>query len=371
MRKLLCCTLVLCMMFAVCGCNRHSDTEPTTEPIISNEPIVINRRMTAVSLPAVTAPPVAADDGTVLFTYTYQNIALTLDGQEAADQIIIDFLNRVDSTRAAAESIAEAAKGAYTGSEFWTPYVFRVTYNPTRLDSSVLSLFGNSVSYSGGAHPDLACVSANYNLLTGETLTLGSILTHVDSVELLCNLVIDKLAVQAEEKHLRSGYEVDIRQRFAGEESYDEDFYFSENGLCFYFAPYEIAPYSSGVIIAEIPYSELSGIIADEFFPGEKQAPESTLQVLPFNQEDAANYNQISELILDPEGEMYILTVDNCTFNIRVNVKQTTYNDSYTAYASQFLNPGDGIVVQISEEHIADVQIQYESAGQTITLPIK
>ena len=371
MKKLLCFTLITCILLIACGCNRSDEIASTTTPAVSTEPISINSRMAAVSLPAITEAPLVADDGTVLFSYTYQGIAFTLDGQETADQIIIDFLNRVDATRGAAESVAEAAKSAYTGASNWTPYVFRTTYNPTRLDRIVLSLFGNSVTYSGGAHPELTCVSANYNMLTGETLTLGSILAHVDSVEPLCNLVISTLATQAEEKHLRNGYEADIRQRFAGEESYDEAFYFSENGLCFYFAPYEIAPYSSGVIIAEIPYSDLSGIIADEYFPGEKQIITSNMEVNEFNPENASNYNQISELILDPEGEMYILTVDNCAFNIRINVKLPAYNDSYTAYAARFLNPGDGIVIQVNEANIADIQIQYENAGQAVTLHIK
>lgn len=373
MKKITSAILSACLLLSLVGCQKPvtSGSEPdviATGPADIPAVITMDVPFTAVSVPSVTESAVA-DDGTVIFTKSYQSIALTLSGQAAADQIVLDFLNRVDTACANADSISDAAKSAYSGSENWIPFTCSVKFNPTRIDQGVLSLFGNSVSYTGGSHPDYSCVAANYNLITGESLTLGSILTHVDAVDKLCRLVIEELDGQAQEKNLRSGYEDQIKQRFAGEESYDDDWYFSESGLCFYFAPYEIAPYSSGVIIAEVPYDKLVDIIADEFFPPERQNLTGTVSFRTFDSE-TTQYAHISELIFDNEGQMYALQADSCVQDIRLIVTNAETGDSYTAYAALYLNPNDAIIIQCDADALSTMQVQYQSGDQIVTLPL-
>lgn len=379
MKKIISCILVIGMVITIVGCQKPvgqetTDTAGQTEPLIESGPISIDAPFTAVGLPTITEE-VTAEDGTVLFSKTYPNLSLTLSGQAAADLIIVDFLNKVDAAVASADSIAESAKEKYTGSGSWTPYSYQIAYRPARIDRGVLSLFGITTTYSGGSHPEYACVSASYNLLTGDPLTLGSILTHVDSLEPLCELVISKLEAQAEEKSLRTGFQADIRQRFAGEESYDDDWYFSDTGLCFYFAPYEIAPYSSGVITAQIPYSELVGIIGDEFFPAENQIQNGNAQVVPYSAEAAAKYSHISEMIFDNDGQMYFVEADSCIQNIRLTSTQTAAEQTgtqarETVYKALYLNPGDAIMVQIAEENAGTITIEYEQDGQLVRIPL-
>lgn len=372
MKKIITTILAVCMLLTLLGC-QQPDNSTTTSTDSNTSPtdavITMDVPFTAVSVRAYTETT-PADDGTVVFTKTAQHIGLTLSGQAAADNIILDFLNRVDAATANAETIAASAKNAYTGSDNWIPYTSSVQFNPTRIDQGVLSLYGTSVSYTGGSHPDYSCVSANYNLITGESLTLGSILTGVDSVSTLKQLVLDDLKNQAEEKYLRTGYEAQVNQRFAGEESYDDDWYFSDEGLCFYFAPYEIAPYSSGVIIAQVPYEKLIGIIADEFFPPERQNLKGTVQMVPFDSQ-ASQYANISELVFDNEGQMYALEADSCVQDLRLTVTDPESADTYTAYAALYLNPGDAIIVQCSPEALSTLALHYRNGSEIVTLPLK
>jgi hypothetical protein len=53
-------------------------------------------------------------------------MSLVLDNPEIADKIIIDFLNRMDSTRNIAEDTAQSAKNAYNGKNDWVPYLYHV-----------------------------------------------------------------------------------------------------------------------------------------------------------------------------------------------------------------------------------------------------
>lgn len=376
MKKIISCTLIICLVLLMAGCGKTKPTESTgtqtepTAPADAADPVTNDSPYAAVSLPIISAE-VFAGDGTLIFSKSYQDMSLTLTGQVTADAIILDFMNKVDAAVSSADSIADTAKQAYTGSENWIPYSFKMRYAPMRIDSGILSLYGSTVTFNGGSHPEYACVAANYSLISGDPLTLGSILTHEDKIDDLRDLVIGKLDAQAQEKYLQEGYGKVIENRFLGEVSYDDDWYFSETGLCFYFAPYEIAPYSSGVIVAEIPYSELVGIIADEFFPAENSIRNGSASVVPFSDETAQGYEQISELILDNDGQMYFVEADSCIMNIQIHLKTEDPNmaSSDIVYMAHYLNPGDAIMVQVLPEHAANLTVSYVQEGAPVSIP--
>ena len=378
MKKIFSLLLIICLLVVAVGCKKDKQaavnnipeteaTEPTAET--QGEPVTLSAAYAAVSLPIETKE-ITADDGTVIFTRSHQAMRLTLSGQVTADLIITDFMSRVDNITATADTIEETAKAAYPYAHNWIPYSTKLRYTPTRIDASVLSLYGTNITFTGGSHPDYTCLSANYSLISGDPLTLGSILTHEDKTEALQKLLIAKLDEQAEEKFLQQEYQTVINDRFSGDESFDEKWYFSENGLCFYFAPYEIAPYSSGVIVAEIPYSELVGIIADEYFPPEVNIANGNATVVPFSVETAQNYAQISEFVMDPEGDRFFIEADSCIQNISIAilVEDPGGVSTETLYKAFYLNPGDAIMVQT--KNADDLVINYKQGDDMISLPI-
>ena len=121
-----------------------TETEPT--PVADQLPMV------AVSIPLNTNT-VYAEDGSAIFRRTSQSMQLTMRDPDVADKIILDFLNRVDSHTATADGVQQAAEAAYTGDTGWNTYFYDLIYDPMRVDHSVLSLYGEIVSYSGGNHP--------------------------------------------------------------------------------------------------------------------------------------------------------------------------------------------------------------------------
>lgn len=374
MKKIISRLLAVCLLLCLVGCKKdapaNSNTEPTDEPV-STEPIVLDAPFLAVGLPAIT-DSITAEDGTTIFTASQPYMTLTMEGQATADLIINDFMNRVSNAMSTAETIKAAATAAYSDNTTnWTPYSIEINYTPIRIDPNVLSLYGTIVSYSGGVHPDYACVSANYNMISGDPLTLGSILTHEDAIPKLRDLLIRELEAQADDKFLREDFQNDIIQRFEKDVSFDEEWYFSETGLCFYFAPYQIAPYSSGVIIAEIPYSELIGIIEDAYFPAEVTFSNGNATVHPFAAD--TGYAMTSELILDHNGDKFFVEADSCIQNIQIVEYSalTGRNDiAMTRYSAYCLNPGNAIMIQIPQDSNAAYFVEYQQNGSTIKIPI-
>ena len=192
MKKLLIVLLILSVILSGCGVKINapdaegqstgpSPTDETftviekDEAVAPTEPVYAQQPMAAVSLPVITELT-TAEDGMVVAQSRYQNIHLYVQDQQIADMVIIDFLNRLDTHTAAASALAEEAQQVYSGPYGWSSYLYETIYTPTRIDLSVLSLYGQNVIFTGSNHPQVECSAANYNMITGEVLTLGSIL---------------------------------------------------------------------------------------------------------------------------------------------------------------------------------------------------
>lgn len=348
----------------------EDDTTPaTTEDSHKPAHTPTQLPMAAVSVAPVTETT-KADDGTELFTYTYQNMSLTLPDPDVANKVIIDFLNRIDATRSNAETLNTSAYANYKTASGWTPYMYRVIYNPTRIDHGVLSLFGNIVSYSGTPHPENSCISASYDLVTGEVLTLGGILTEECTEEKLVSLAAKALSDISRENNLYPDYEDILKNRLSGEWYSDEGFYFSSEGLCFYFSPYEIAPYASGIITAQIPYEQLTGLLKDAYFPAEQDVYDSTLTAELFENTDLSQFSQFSEIVLHKGAQKMVLHADLPIYDVRLEEGALTpgsdeFVPSCTVFAVSSLTPGDAIMIEseVSPDS-PNLRLQYRSGDE-------
>ncbi len=385
--------VILTLLILLTGCQPPAEDAAPTDPIVveplPDHPTVFaaeteetvsaddaieyqQQTMFAVSMPLANEI-FSAEDGTTLFTYTYQNMQLIVQDQEVADSIIIDFLNRMDDAHSRSEAAKSAAQQAYSANADWTPYYYDTYYSPLRIDQTVLSLYGTDSSYTGNGRPVQIAHAANYNLITGEVLTLGSILKHIDSKELLIDLVTQAAVSVSEEKQLYGDYADCISERFELEESFDEDWFFSATGLCFYFQVYEIAPYSSGIVVIEVPYESLTGVIVDDFFPPETEATEGSIHCQPFDSVDLSDYTQIAESITHADGEKYFFYAQGAVTDIYIesgtwNEEGTEFIPTCTIFASASLTPHDGIMIQtMIPETMPQLRITYRTGDETVS----
>jgi len=348
----------------------EATTKPEAEATQANDYIPAQAPMAAISLP-VSVKQEYTENDVLLFTYKCQTISLIIPDSEIERKVILDLQNRLDSFSSTAEDISNQAKADYKEDKDWQNYFCEVLYTPERIDLSVLSLYGENTNWVGGAHPSKNCISSNYDLTTGEVLTLGSILTHEDTLESLCDLLIEEVAEIKAEKYLFPDYADIIKNRFAQNESYNESWYFSNSGLCFYFSPYEIAPYSSGVITLTIPYEKLNGIIEDRYFPAERDVANGTLSIAKEAGTDLTAFSQIAEVILDGTGEMLFLYTDRSVQDISIAVGTVdaagNFTKSSTVFATPILTPGDAVMLQNLWDTQQTLTVQYTSTNQVIT----
>ena len=328
----------------------HTETAKTTAPLI------------AVSVP-LTTDSYQSDDGTELFSYSYQHMSLTFPDPDIAHKVTLEFLNRVDKTQAEANNALELARNDYPQTEVWMPYFYRVIYNPNRIDHSVLSLFGLQSIYSGGMHAEISGIAANYDMLTGEVLTFGSIMHPDAQKEDFILLVLSKLEEKKDELYLYDDYENAVRQRLEGDENLYEDFYFTATGLNFFFSPYEVAPYASGIVTVEISYSELPGLLFDDYFPAERQIADGSLNTEKL--EDMAQYNNMVEVILSEEDEEYAIYPEGTVEDIQFTVAGDKISiPDYTVFMAFELSGRDAVLLYGTENHISNMTITYHAGNE-------
>lgn len=372
-------TIVLCVLLilsmSACQPSKNPSVETTPGPSVPSTPTENAEDAPLHTFYALSVPDeieyLHHENGTVIFEYAYQHIQMHIADQNVADKITLDFLNRVDSTRENAEMIAQLAQANYDSSANWSPYKYHIYYSPTRVDQGIISLFGTRTTYTGGMHPEQSCLSVSYDAANGDYLTLGSILNHVDNKEDLCDLVLEKLDEVDYQYSLFDGYENVVEERFMADESTDEAFYFTNSGLCFYFTPYELAPFSTGIITIEIPYSELPGILNDAYFPDEYQPSTGTLIVESIDQPDTGTFAQLMEVVIHPQGEQVLLYSDKTIRNLTITHGSWTpdglyYLPDYVIFSATGVSADKAIAIRLSiPEILPNLMVSYETMNGT------
>ena len=327
-------------------------TTEATEPEYVDDTVTYHAPMSAIAMPTVTETSQAAD-GTDLFTYTYQSLTLFLQEALIADAIFLDYQNRLDISNASAAALQASAANAYTGQDGWEPYSLRVQYQPMRFDEVTLSFLVSETIFDGNTRGNSANVSVTYDLLTGNALGIRDILVADYSAEDLVELIVAGLAEYDKKELLFPDYAQLISDMFFTNRPV-ENWYFTQDGLCFFFNPYEIAPYSSGTLISTIPYDALGGLLKDGYFPAEAVSFTGTPKVVDFGAANTDEITTFAELILDPNGTRYLLCAEGTMLNVRIDVAAGDDDDKFffgdsTVFAATAISKGDAVLVQCSD----------------------
>ena len=281
MKKLLAlltaCSLALTL--AACGAKTEpSDTGSADEPAEETLKIVLG---TPLSDEAETY----ADDGTLVLTEKYElpQLALqTADGTivsdapaqtngagnaQSAEAAVCDAFNAemqrvLTSLHAESAETAQNARDYYNSledkSNFFGPWASELTTTGAYQTDGLLSVTAEAYTYYGGAHPNTAARTWNFDLTTGEFLTLDALDAQSSTDGALGKTLIGTLSYsvldQIREQNLSEGYFEDY-ESYVNDLSTNANFYFDAEGINLVFDVYVIAPYAAGPQTFHIPYS--------------------------------------------------------------------------------------------------------------------
>lgn len=243
MKKIILAGLCLCLFFTGCAVPGPTGEAAT----LSTVPVVLQTH---------------AADGTLLLTRSSPHFTLEHPDHQLAKAMETDLQSRISKWMAPSADLPDYATESYNAEKPWTAWFVKLESRTMRLDTQVLSLYFEYSEFTGGNHPNLATYSVTYDCKTGKALEIEDTLRDGISVKTLSSAVNKALSAQSD--HLYDDYEALVGKAFADEAI---NWYLSQEGLCFHFAPYAIGPYSSGVVTATLPYSQLSDIMKEAYIP--------------------------------------------------------------------------------------------------------
>lgn len=379
------------LIFMLCSCMKN--TTPTTETpeteqgtIAATEP---SDTETEIPEPTKTVPteepatPKAdgvtvyitpaeesekAADSTNIYSFRSQIITLNIPAYPEAEKKISSVLNdSIADAKEAAEIAKESALRDYDeSSSSWSEYFSAIAYTPQRLDSAVVSFSGSTTEFLGGTHPNTTMFSHTFDGKTGDPLTITDILTGEAQLVKVKELVLQDLGKR---DNLFEGYEETVAERFLSFNIASAYWYLTDDALVYYFSPYEIAPYAEGTIEVAISYDDLEGILKDEYcksMPEDVAAPKADI----VSQEITPDFQQLYQVVLDPEGEHIYLHGFEDQTSIRISsgywgISDNEFHCENVYFAASSLNSSDAIEIAT---FIPDAMpnIQIELNGTTV-----
>lgn len=374
MKKTIIILITVSLVFS--GCFAMPEPTQPTEPQVTAYPTTAPQEETTqeATLPlsdyqtpmvSFASPTVTENYGSGSLVYTFQTMELLLEDPQVSEWVTLELLNHTDfNSTEGPRLLAEAEQAGET-------IGLTLLHTPARLDRGMLSLVSTQVISGTGPKATGVMASSTFDLITGRQLSLKDVLIPQYDAKALCGRIIDALEPLAKDGALYSDYSDVISDLFASNAPV-ENWYLSQNGLCVYFAPYEIAPYNLGTVTAEIPYDLLPGLLREAYFPGEMLGLVGELKCVP-GLEELQEQSQFRDLMLDQDGEEWVITARGAVEDLRIEsgmIQDEQFISEATLFAAATLCQGDAIVLQAFQETLDKLYVTYRSGGETVSLPL-
>lgn len=300
-----------------------------------------------------------SDDGTTYYRQSLGTATVSSKDERAAERINSSLAELYVKFGADAEYTRRVAEDQTDGEQIALSYYCAPSV--TRCDTRVLSAVFDVSQDIGGIHADSTRTSRSYNADNGSLLTLADIAKNEEQIKTFIKNYVIGLAAGDDYKEgsvsiLFDDFESTIKDLVdAG-----ANWYFSDGGLVFYANPYDIAPYSRGVLLFEIPYSALEEFIDEGFMPVEYEGENGMLLADDGDKLDRSSLNILGTVTVDEDGQSVVLSAEETVYNVKI------YTSGRMLWQRNYLTTGEGVEVK---SFIPDAQpsiaVSYELADGT------
>lgn len=300
-----------------------------------------------------------SDDGTTYYRQSLGTATISSKDERAAERINSSLAELYVRFGADAEYTQRVAEDQPDGEQIALSYYCAPSV--TRCDTRVLSAVFDVSQDIGGIHADSTRTSRSYNADNGSLLTLADIAKNEEQLKTFIKNYVIGLA--AGDDYKEGGVSIlfdDFESTINDLVDAGANWYFSDGGLVFYANPYDIAPYSRGVLLFEIPYSALEEFIDEGFMPVEYEGENGMLLADDGDKLDRSSLNILGTVTVDEDGQSVVLSAEETVYNVKI------YTSGRMLWQRNYLTTGEGVEVK---SFIPDAQpsiaVSYELADGT------
>ncbi len=342
---LLCCA----MLGALCACQHGGDYEKRT--YVPQFDMTVSYGFEDKEL--------KSGDGTTYYRQSLGTATVSSKDERAAERINSSLAELYVRFGADAEYTQRVAEDQTDGEQIALSYYCAPSV--TRCDTRVLSAVFDVSQDIGGIHADSTRTSRSYNADNGSLLTLADIAKNEEQLKTFIKNYVIGLA--AGDDYKEGGVSIlfdDFESTINDLVDAGANWYFSDGGLVFYANPYDIAPYSRGVLLFEIPYSALEEFIDEGFMPVEYEGENGMLLADDGDKLDRSSLNILGTVTVDEDGQSVVLSAEETVYNVKI------YTSGRMLWQRNYLTTGEGVEVK---SFIPDAQpsiaVSYELADGT------
>lgn len=300
-----------------------------------------------------------SDDGTTYYRQSLGTATVSSKDERTAERINSSLAELYVRFGADAEYTRRVAEDQTDGEQIALSYYCAPSV--TRCDTRVLSAVFDVSQDIGGIHADSTRTSRSYNADNGSLLTLADIAKNEEQLKTFIKNYVIGLA--AGDDYKEGGISIlfdDFESTINDLVDAGANWYFSDGGLVFYANPYDIAPYSRGVLLFEIPYSALEEFIDEGFMPAEYEGENGMLLADDGDKLDRSSLNILGTVTVDEDGQSVVLSAEETVYNVKI------YTSGRMLWQRNYLTTGEGVEVK---SFIPDAQpsiaVSYELADGT------
>ena len=156
----------------------------------------------------------------------------------------------LDLCRQAAAGYREAVKNGFPFHAYEAVLDYQTAYNR----NCHLSAFRDQYEFTGGAHGNTVRSSDTWNLATGRTVPLSCLFREGAGYE---SLLLQRILEQADANMQQEPIYFEDYRALIPKYFDPKSYYLTPDGIAFYFQQYQIAPYSTGIVVFTLPYEVL------------------------------------------------------------------------------------------------------------------
>lgn len=298
-------------------------------------------------------------DGTTYYRQSLGTATVSSKDERAAERINSSLAELYVRFGADAEYTRRVAEDQPDGEQIALSYYCAPSV--TRCDTRVLSAVFDVSQDIGGIHADSTRTSRSYNADNGSLLTLADIAKNEEQLKTFIKNYVIGLA--AGDDYKEGGVSIlfdDFESTIKDLVDAGANWYFSDNGLVFYANPYDIAPYSRGVLTFEIPYSALAEFIDESFMPVEYEGDNGMLLADDGDKLDRSSLNILGTVTVDEDGQSVVLSAEETVYNVKI------YTSGRMLWQRNYLTTGEGVEVKsFIPDSQPSIAVSYELADGT------
>lgn len=298
-------------------------------------------------------------DGTTYYRQSLGTATVSSKDERAAERINSSLAELYVRFGADAEYTQRVAEDQTDGEQIALSYYCAPSV--TRCDTRVLSAVFDVSQDIGGIHADSTRTSRSYNADNGSLLTLADIAKNEEQLKTFIKNYVIGLA--AGDDYKEGGVSIlfdDFESTINDLVDAGANWYFSDGGLVFYANPYDIAPYSRGVLLFEIPYSALEEFIDEGFMPVEYEGENGMLLADDGDKLDRSSLNILGTVTVDEDGQSVVLSAEETVYNVKI------YTSGRMLWQRNYLTTGEGVEVKSFIPNAQpSIAVSYELADGT------